>query len=163
METTYDAICFDLFGTLVEEDARAIVGAAEALGLIPARRWAIVTSCGASFARALLAQAGLPEPRVLISSDDVVRGKPAPDGYALAAQRLGVDPRRALVIEDSRQGVLAGRAAGMDTLVILRGRPMSYAQEALYMVERFSMIAFVVNEEGTVGVTTAPPRSRQLP
>jgi HAD superfamily hydrolase (TIGR01509 family) len=41
------------------------------------------------------------------------RGKPAPDLYLLAAQRLQVDPRRAVAIEDSRNGVAAAKAAGM--------------------------------------------------
>ncbi len=64
-------------------------------------------------ARARLAAAGLPEPGVLVTADQVARGKPAPDPYLLAAERLGVDPADCLVLEDAPAGIAAGRAAGM--------------------------------------------------
>ena len=47
------------------------------------------------------------------SATEVPRGKPAPDVFLLAAQRMGAAPARCVVIEDSVNGVLAGRAAGM--------------------------------------------------
>ncbi|MGW4648325.1 HAD family hydrolase [Kitasatospora sp. NPDC004289] len=50
----------------------------------------------------------------IFSAQDVGVGKPAPDLFLHAARTLGVDPARCLVIEDSRNGVLAARAAGMD-------------------------------------------------
>ena len=49
----------------------------------------------------------------LYTSQMVVRGKPAPDLFLYAAERMQVDPHRALVIEDSVSGVKAGKAAGM--------------------------------------------------
>jgi beta-phosphoglucomutase-like phosphatase (HAD superfamily) len=49
----------------------------------------------------------------LFSGTEVARGKPAPDVFLLAAQRMGAAPARAAVIEDSVNGVLAGCAAGM--------------------------------------------------
>jgi sugar-phosphatase len=54
----------------------------------------------------------LPVPDVLVTADDVAHGKPAPDGYLQAAERLGVPPERCVVVEDSASGVSAGRAAG---------------------------------------------------
>ncbi|MGV9790181.1 HAD family hydrolase [Streptomyces sp. NPDC003435] len=50
----------------------------------------------------------------IFSSQDVGRGKPAPDLFLYAAQRMGVTPDRCLVVEDSPLGVQAARAAGMD-------------------------------------------------
>jgi beta-phosphoglucomutase-like phosphatase (HAD superfamily) len=47
------------------------------------------------------------------SATEVPRGKPAPDVFLLAAQRMGAAPARCVVIEDSVNGVLAGCAAGM--------------------------------------------------
>jgi mannitol-1-/sugar-/sorbitol-6-phosphatase len=87
-------------------------GAADVLAL-PAGRIAISTSCMAPLARARLAAAGLPVPGVLVTSDQVARGKPAPDPYLLAAERLGVDPTACLVFEDAPAGIASARAAGM--------------------------------------------------
>ncbi|MER5497340.1 HAD family hydrolase [Streptomyces sp. NPDC002561] len=50
----------------------------------------------------------------IFSSEDVGRGKPAPDLFLHAAERMGVRPERCVVIEDSPLGVEAARAAGMD-------------------------------------------------
>ena len=74
---------------------------------------AIATSCTAPLARARLAAAGLPVPAVLVTADQVEHGKPAPDPYLLAAERLGVDPATCVVLEDAPAGIAAGRAAGM--------------------------------------------------
>ena len=90
----------------------AYPGAAEVLALPPGRI-AIATSCGAPLARARLVAAGLPTPAVLVTSDDIARGKPAPDPFLKAADGLGVDPAACLVFEDAPAGIAAARAAGM--------------------------------------------------
>lgn len=120
MEETFAAALFDLFGTLVDERGEAIAGARGALEALPADRWAIVTSCSKRLAAGLIEHAGLPSPQVLVTSEDVPRGKPAPDGYLLAAKLLSAAPERCLVIEDSRQGIAAGVAAGMTVVAIGR-------------------------------------------
>jgi len=53
-----------------------------------------------------------------VSSEEVARGKPAPDVYLEAARRLGVDANRAAAVEDSHNGILAAKAAGMCVLGI---------------------------------------------
>lgn len=98
------------------EDAASvgeIAGAAGLLGPLPPGVWAVVTSGIRRLARARLAAAGLPDPAVLVTADDVTRGKPAPDGYLAAAAALGVPPGESVVLEDSAAGVAAGRAAGV--------------------------------------------------
>jgi sugar-phosphatase len=50
---------------------------------------------------------------VLVTSDQTARGKPAPDPYLLAAERLGADPAACLVFEDAPAGIASARAAGM--------------------------------------------------
>lgn len=52
----------------------------------------------------------------LYSATEVAHGKPAPDIFLLAAQRMGASPERTVVVEDTVNGVLAGRAAGMTVL-----------------------------------------------
>ncbi len=54
----------------------------------------------------------------IVSSDDVAAGKPDPAVYLLAAARLGVEPARCLVVEDSVNGVRAGKAAGMTVALV---------------------------------------------
>lgn len=56
--------------------------------------------------------------QAVVSGDEVARGKPAPDAFLLASRRLGVPPERCLVVEDSRNGVLAGKAAGMTVVAV---------------------------------------------
>lgn len=54
----------------------------------------------------------------IVSSDDVPCGKPEPHVYLLAAERLGATPGRCLVVEDSINGVRAGKAAGMTVALV---------------------------------------------
>jgi sugar-phosphatase len=79
---------------------------------------AIATSCTRVLADARIAATGLPVPRVVVTASDVDRGKPHPDPFLLAAQRLGVDPAHCLVVEDAPGGLEAARAAGCATLAV---------------------------------------------
>ncbi len=74
--------------------------------------------------------------RVVVASDEVAHGKPAPDVYLLTARRLGVDPTGCLVVEDSLNGVLAGRAAGMTVALVPNASvpPAAGAREAASMI-----------------------------
>jgi len=54
----------------------------------------------------------------VVSGDEVARGKPAPDGYLMAARRLAVEPAQCFVVEDTRSGVLAAKAAGMTAAAV---------------------------------------------
>ncbi len=54
----------------------------------------------------------------MVTAEDISAGKPDPEGYLLAARRLGVAPAGCLVFEDAEPGILAGKAAGADVLVI---------------------------------------------
>lgn len=96
----------------------AIPGALTFLERLPPDRWAIVTSANRRLALARIAAAGLPLPAVLVSSDDVTKGKPDPQGYLWAAELLKVDPSHCLVLEDAPSGLRAGVAAGADVLRI---------------------------------------------
>ena len=54
----------------------------------------------------------------IVTSDDVVESKPAPDLYLLACERLGVDPADALALEDSASGIAAAKAAGLTCIAV---------------------------------------------
>ena len=64
---------------------------------------------------------------VVVSSDEVAHGKPAPDVYLEAARRLGCDAGSCLVVEDSLNGVRAAKAAGM-TVVLVPNRSVPPAE-----------------------------------
>ena len=104
-------------------DVTAFPGAATALATLPPEAWAVVTSGTRGLATARLAAAGLPLPAVLVTADDVVAGKPDPEGYLEAARRLGVPPADCLVLEDAPAGVQAALAAGMRVVALPTTHP----------------------------------------
>jgi sugar-phosphatase len=104
-------------------DARAATGAREILDALPASRWGIVTSAVRIAAEHRLRHAGLPMPRVMVCADEVTRGKPDPEGYLAAANRLGVAPPDCLVIEDAPPGIAAANAAGMQSIALATTHP----------------------------------------
>jgi HAD superfamily hydrolase (TIGR01509 family) len=92
---------------------------------------AVATSSDAHFAEFSLRSAGIAECfDVLVSGDQVVRGKPAPDIYLEAARRLGCEPVECVALEDSDAGVFSASAAGMVTVCIPDLRPPSDAAAA---------------------------------
>jgi beta-phosphoglucomutase family hydrolase len=103
-----------LFSEL-QADARVIEPVAEiARRLSKTHPLAIASGGPRNIVKRSLALAGLaPLFRVVVTPEDVVRGKPAPDMFLLAAQKLGVAPADCLVFEDAAPGIKAAEAAGM--------------------------------------------------
>jgi sugar-phosphatase len=112
LATPEEAARLDALEDAQEGGETTIAGALALLSALPPARWAIVTSAGHALARRRIATVGLPAPLVLVGADDVSAGKPSPEGYLQAAERLGVDARRCVVIEDTPAGAEAGRSAG---------------------------------------------------
>ena len=97
----------------------ALPGAKELLSALPPGSWAIVTSGTHEIAHARLRVAALPTPAVLITADQVSRGKPDPEGYLAAARALGASPAECVVVEDAPAGVEAARRGGMRCIALL--------------------------------------------
>lgn len=152
----YRAVLFDLYGTLIDETATATPGAHDRLAECAQAKWGIVTSADARLADRLIAAAGLAAPPVLVTGDDVARNKPAPDGYVLAAERLGCDPQRSLAIEDTEAGIAAARAAGMDVVAVTYGRTELARNAAFAVVDLTKMRLRTV--EGAVELTLMKAR-----
>jgi sugar-phosphatase len=131
LATPEEAARLDALEAEQEGGERAIPGASVLLLALPAHRWAVVTSAGRHLALRRLAHVGLQAPGVLVSADDVVTGKPSPEGYRQAAERLGVDTRRSVVIEDTPAGVEAGRSAGARVIGLTTTYPALPECEAL--------------------------------
>jgi HAD superfamily hydrolase (TIGR01509 family) len=86
-----------------------------------AARWplALASSANRPLIDLALRESGLDKRfQATVSSEEVPRGKPAPDVYLEAARRIGVDPRHAAAVEDSSNGIRSGHAAGMRVVAI---------------------------------------------
>lgn len=97
----------------------------------------------------LAVQPFLAQIAVRIHGDDprLVHGKPAPDIFLLAARDLGVEPAHCVVIEDSVNGVRAGRAAGMRTVALFDARfaqPREHYASAHAIVDDLAALSFAV-------------------
>jgi HAD superfamily hydrolase (TIGR01509 family) len=98
----------------------SIEGAVDAVHRIAAR-WpsALASSSHRAVIDAALEATGLTGAfRAIVSSDEVAHGKPEPDVFLEAARRIGAHPATTLVVEDSLNGLKAGRAAGMATVLV---------------------------------------------
>lgn len=97
------------------EDTEGVVampGAIELLNSLPRERWAVATSCSRPLAEVRIKSGGVPRPIALVTSDQVEKGKPAPDPYLKAAGLLGFPASECIVVEDAPAGVRSGKAAG---------------------------------------------------
>jgi len=136
------------------EDQDGVVvmaGAAELLKSIPQGRWCIVTSGTRYLAASRLKHANLPTPQVMVSADDVSKGKPDPEPYLRAARLLGMTPSDCLVVEDAPAGILAAQGGGMRVIGIASTYPAS-ALKADVVVQKLSQIT-VRSREGSLGLT----------
>ncbi|QKG00652.1 HAD-IA family hydrolase [Aeromonas hydrophila] len=92
--------------------AEALAGARTLLADLPVERWAVVTSASQRVAKHRLRSAGLPLPALLVGAEDVAHGKPDPEPYLLAAERLGLAAADCLVFEDAPAGISSALRAG---------------------------------------------------
>lgn len=115
----YAEALFELIDTELEpfDDALETIRELRALGVAVA----VASSSPRARLDRTLRRAGLAEAfPVSVAGDEVAHGKPAPDMFLAAAERLGVAPARCAVIEDSAPGIAAGLAAGMRTVGVAR-------------------------------------------
>ena len=108
------------FGELVRRQIKPFPGLEAGLRALAKRLpLAVATSSHRREARIMLSTLGILDPfQVIVAGDEVERRKPAPDGYLLAATRLGMDPGVCLAVEDSPGGIRAARSAGMAVFAV---------------------------------------------
>ena len=100
----------------------------------------MVTSGARHLATARLKLAGVPLPKVMVTADDVVNGKPHPEPYLKGAELLGVNPAECLVIEDAPAGIRAAHAGGMKAIGLTSTYPASALSEADWVVGKLAQI-----------------------
>ncbi|HEU4449804.1 MAG TPA: HAD family phosphatase [Gaiellaceae bacterium] len=118
------------------EDLPLLPGAVEAVEALAAR-WplGLASSSNRELIDLVLAGSGLDRLFVAtVSSEEVPRGKPAPDVYLEAARRLGVAPERSAAVEDSENGIRSAKAAGMRVVAVPNPR-YPPADEALALAD----------------------------
>ena len=120
------------------EGLRPLRGARQFLASLPSERWGIVTSCTRPLAQLRLSAAGFAVPAMIVVSEDVQRGKPAPDGYRLGARRLRYDPEECIVFEDAPPGIQAARAAGARVVALNTTHPVAELGDAEITISDFS-------------------------
>lgn len=99
-------------------------GVAELLATLDEKTvpWGVVTNKPRRFTQPLLENIGLLERAAcVVSGDDAPRPKPHPDTLFLACEQAGVDPQRCWYVGDAERDILAGKAAGMQTVVAMYG------------------------------------------
>jgi sugar-phosphatase len=132
-----------------------IAGAQRFLKSLPPAQWAIVTSAPRALAVARLKAAGMPVPAVMVTAEDVKAGKPKPDCYLLAAEKLGVSPNDCLVFEDASVGIEAGEAAGAKVMVITATHAHPLATRHPTIASYEAMVA-TVDEDGFIVLAQSP-------
>jgi sugar-phosphatase len=135
-------------------DIVVLPGAVDALDALSSARNAIATSCTLPLAKARIAASQLVPPSVLVTADQVEHGKPAPDPFLLAAERLSVAPERCLVVEDAPAGLTAAEAAGCYRLAVITTTPESELV-ADGIVRNLGDVEFRAAGDGTITVRPA--------
>jgi HAD superfamily hydrolase (TIGR01509 family) len=128
------ALTYEVYLELVPGSLRPIAGAHAFLDELRAGGLAIALATGSDRPKleANLAAIALPEAAfdVVVSAEAITRKKPDPETFLRAIDGLGLPADRCLVVEDARNGVLAGRAAGCEVLGITSSQPAAVLLEA---------------------------------
>ena len=123
-----------------QEGTVAIPGALDLLARLPSHAWAVVTSASRQLAGFRLAATGLAPPGTMVTSDEVTRGKPDPEGFLLAARLLGVEAAGCVVFEDAPPGIAAGLAAGARVIALPTTQPRDRLAGAVAIIEDYRAV-----------------------
>ena len=130
----------------------AMPGAVELLRSIPEGRWCVVTSGGRHLASERMKLCGLPLPKILVTADDVIHGKPHPEPYLKGAKLLGFAPAECLVIEDAPAGIQAAHAGEMRVIGMASTYAAAKLNAADAVVLRLAQIQVASNGTGKLVV-----------
>ena len=101
-----------------------------------AARLSVVSGAARSEVETVLDAAGIGVFEVIVSAEDVTRGKPDPEGYRRALELLGVEAAQSVALEDAPAGIAAARAAGLRCVAVLGTVPPERLDEADEVVPR---------------------------
>lgn len=119
-------------------------------------RWTIVTSATRRLAVARWAGAGITIPPSTVTADDVSKGKPDPEPFLVGARKLGVDPGRCVVFEDSPSGGAAGVAAGASVVAV---GSIEWETRPVARVQTLDQVSVTAGDAGGLVVSLESPFS----
>lgn len=131
------------FRRLVRQNIKPLPGAIRLIKLLKERgfKMALASSAPIENIRLLTKGLGINDCfQSIICGRDVTEGKPSPQGFLLAAQKLGVEPRHCIVIEDAIAGVTAAKRAGMHCLAVTNTHPRISLMEADLVVDTLETV-----------------------
>jgi beta-phosphoglucomutase len=140
------ALTYEIYLELIRESLQPVAGVREFLAAARATglRLAVATGSDRPKLDGNLAAIGVPESTfdVVVSAEQVVRRKPDPETFLRAVEQLGLPASRCLVVEDARNGVRAGRAAGCAVLGITSSQPAAVllGEGAMAVAQDFTMV-----------------------
>lgn len=155
MDVEYEAAVLTQMEIDDLDGIQPINGAPALLRDLPPHRWAVATSAPRELAIKRLAAAGVPQPEILVTADDVTQGKPAPDCFLLAARKLGVPATDSLVWEDTSAGVKAAEAAGADVMVVSATHDKMFETRHPITVD-YERLGVNIDASGRISLTERP-------
>ena len=138
------------FRKVVRQNIKPLPGAIKLIKLLKEREFKMALASSAPIENIRLLTKGLGINKwfqSIICDKDVTEGKPSPQGFLLAAQRLGVEPKNCIVIEDAVAGITAAKRAGMHCLAITNTHPRMSLMEADLIVDTLEAVSVSDLEE----------------
>ncbi|GAB7125773.1 HAD-IA family hydrolase [Silvimonas sp. JCM 19000] len=132
---------------------KLVPNAGHFLARVPDEHWAVVTSASRPVLDARFEACGLVLPRAVVTSETVSRGKPSPEPYLQAAEKLGIHPRDCIVFEDAPAGMESALAAGCR--VVLVGGLQSTERGVIGAINDYAELELDVHD----GLTLSVPES----
>ena len=123
-------------------------GAMELVRGIPLGRWGVVTSGHRNVATLRLTSVGIPIPPVLITGDQVRRGKPDPEPYLEGAKAIGCSHRECVAVEDAPPGITSAHGAGLSVIAVRTTYSSDALHEADTVVDDLTKLSVLVTPAG---------------
>lgn len=152
LDAEVEAVHVTALETSIFTNLRPMPTAFDILTTLPVDRWAIVTSGSTIIATMRMMHTHLPMPTVMVTSKDVTYGKPAPDPFVLAAQRLGQPAAQCVAFEDAPSGIRSAKTAGMTVIGLATTHSADELHEADVVVAGLDCVKVAVNDHGQISV-----------
>ncbi|OCF54424.1 phosphatase [Kwoniella mangroviensis CBS 10435] len=144
---------------LIDMSVRILPGVRKMINSLPEGKYAVATSGAKTYCHGCLNRTGITIPKVCVTADDarLLRGKPFPDPFLLAASDLGIAPTRAVVFEDSPSGIKAGVASGATVIAVCTSHTRDKIENlgAHFVVDTMDQVKVDHMEDGQLRFTVA--------